>query len=231
MTLIDSRAGIGVVYRRIAEETGVRIDVDLVTSRLGPPLEDELANWFPVSRVAGVADRYRALYRDIAIGSTLALPGARESLAAVHALGGHTMVVTAKVEANARLHLDTLGLEVDLLVGSLWSGAKGNALRDAGARAFVGDHTADIVGARAGGAMSNAVASGPFRADELAAAVAARALADPASGGIRGPRHIAVQGWVVGSGSTGAGSAGSGSKRSRRSTTSRATSPSGRSWA
>ncbi|NUV50253.1 HAD family hydrolase, partial [Streptomyces sp. CAI-78] len=38
MTLIDSRPGIGAAYRVLAAETGVPIDVDLVVSRLGPPL-------------------------------------------------------------------------------------------------------------------------------------------------------------------------------------------------
>ena len=47
MTLLDTRPGIAETYRALIASTGVPIDVDLVINRLGPALEDELANWFP----------------------------------------------------------------------------------------------------------------------------------------------------------------------------------------
>ena len=67
MTLIDSRPGIKAAYVRLAAETGVYIDTDLVVSRLGPPLEDEMANWFPADEIVAACDRYRAMYPDTAI--------------------------------------------------------------------------------------------------------------------------------------------------------------------
>ncbi|MYT40034.1 HAD hydrolase-like protein [Streptomyces sp. SID8350] len=167
MTLIDSRPGIAATYRALAAETGVRIDDALVVSRIGPPLEDELAHWFPADRVAAAADRYRELYVDHAIAPTTALAGARESVAAVRALGGRAIVVTAKYEPNAKLHLAHLGIEPDAVIGWLWAEAKGEALREYGAQVYVGDHLGDVRGARAAGAVSVAVTTGPCGAEEL----------------------------------------------------------------
>ncbi|OEV09531.1 haloacid dehalogenase, partial [Streptomyces nanshensis] len=110
MTLIDSRPGIHATWRRLAAETGVRIDADLVVTRLGPPLAQELAYWFPEEEIPAMAARYRALYPDHAIAPTTALPGARAALDAVRAAGGRTLVVTAKHRPSAALHLDHLGL-------------------------------------------------------------------------------------------------------------------------
>jgi phosphoglycolate phosphatase len=170
MTLIDTRPGIHATYRALSTETGVPIDADLAVSRLGPPLQRELAFWFPEERVPAVARRYRELYVDLAITPSLPLPGAAGALRAVRAAGGRTMVVTAKYEANARLHLDHLGLTPELLVGDLWAEAKGAALREAGAAVYVGDHVGDIRGARAAGALAVAVPTGPCDAAALRAA-------------------------------------------------------------
>lgn len=55
LTLVDSRPGIAATYRVLREQTGVPIDVDLAVGRLGPPLEWELAQWYPAERVAARA--------------------------------------------------------------------------------------------------------------------------------------------------------------------------------
>ncbi|MFC5722518.1 HAD family hydrolase [Streptomyces gamaensis] len=178
MTLIDSRPGIAATYRWLAAETGTDIDVDLAVSRLGPPLAQELAHWFPEERVAEAIALYRSAYPAHAIAPTTALPGAREAVAAVRALGGRAVVVTAKHGPSARLHLDHLGIEPDELAGDLWAEGKAVALREHGASVYVGDHLGDVRGARAAGALSVAVATGPYGADELRAAGADVALAD-----------------------------------------------------
>jgi len=49
----------------------------------------------------------------------------------------------------------------------VFGAAKGAALTEFGAQAYVGDHIADIEAARAAGAVSVAVATGPYTADEL----------------------------------------------------------------
>ncbi|TWG04813.1 phosphoglycolate phosphatase [Streptomyces brevispora] len=177
MTLIDSRPGIKAAYLALSAETGAVIDADLVVSRLGPPVEDELANWFPAAEVAAVADRYREIYPTHAIVPTLSMPGARESVAAIRELGGRTMVVTAKYEPNAKLHLAHLGIEPDVIVGGLWAEAKADALREHGAGVYVGDHTGDVRGARVAGALSVGVTTGPCDAEELRSAGADVVLA------------------------------------------------------
>ena len=177
MTLIDSRPGIKAVYDALVAETGVHIDTDLVVTRLGPPLDEELSNWFPAERIAEMGERYRALYPDHAIAPTPAMRGALEAVAAVRAAGGRPVVVTAKYEPNARMHLDHVGIDAELR-GWLWAEAKAEALVEWGASIYVGDHVGDVRGARKAGALSVAVATGPCDADELRAAGADVVLDD-----------------------------------------------------
>ncbi|OEJ95674.1 HAD family hydrolase [Streptomyces thermolilacinus] len=178
MTLIDSRPGIHATYRELSARTGAWIDADLAVSRLGPPLEHELAHWFPEERVAEMAAAYREIYPTHAIGPSLALPGAGDAIQAVRAEGGRSVVVTAKNEPHAKLHIEHLGLEPDAVVGWLWAEAKAEALREHGATVYVGDHLGDIRGARAAGALAVSVATGPYGEDALRAAGADVVLPD-----------------------------------------------------
>ncbi len=170
MTLLDTRPGIKATYLALAAETGAHIDADLVITRLGPPLADEMRNWFPEDRLPQVLDRYRTLYRDHALAPTVPLPGALAAVAAVRAHGGRVVVITGKYEPNARLHLEHAGIAYDAVVGDLWAETKGTALREHGASVYVGDHLGDIVGARAAGAVAVGVTTGPFSSAELAEA-------------------------------------------------------------
>lgn len=178
MTLIDSRPGIRTTYEVLSAQTGVFIDAELAVSRLGPPLDQELAYWFPPERIAEMVGRYRALYPEHAIAPSPLLPGAREAFAAVRERGGRSIVVTAKYAPHAALHLSHVALEADEVVGRLWAEAKGEALRAHGARVFVGDHVGDVLGARAAGALSVAVTTGPCAADALREAGADVVLED-----------------------------------------------------
>ncbi|WP_369271807.1 HAD family hydrolase [Streptomyces sp. R11] len=178
MTLIDSRPGIHACYTALAERTGTYIDADLAITRLGPPLEEELVNWFPAEQVPAIADRYRAMYPTIAIAATPALPGAREAIAAVRAAGGRAIVVTAKYEPNAKLHLEHLGIGPDAVIGNLWAEQKAVALREHDAGVYVGDHEGDVRAARAADALSVTVATGPFGTDQLGALGADVVLTD-----------------------------------------------------
>ncbi|MEU1596557.1 haloacid dehalogenase-like hydrolase [Streptomyces sp. NPDC005708] len=177
MTLIDSRPGIHACYQALSARTGTYIDADLAITRLGPPLEDELVHWFPADGIAATADLYREMYPAIAIAATPAMPGAREAIEAVRAAGGRAIVVTAKFEPNAKLHLEHLGIEPDAVIGDLWAEQKAEALVEHGAAVYVGDHIGDVRGARSAGALSVAVATGPCTADELRAAGADVVLA------------------------------------------------------
>ncbi|MFI9354569.1 HAD family hydrolase [Streptomyces lydicus] len=178
MTLIDSRPGIKAAYEELAARTGTFVDAEAAVTRLGPPLEQEIRRWFPEERVTEISALYRALYPDFAIAPTPAMRGAREAVAAVRAAGGRAVVVTAKYEPNAQLHLAHLGIEPDAVIGSLWAEAKAEALREHGARIYVGDHTGDVRGARAAGALSVAVVTGPCDAAELRTAGAEVLLDD-----------------------------------------------------
>ncbi|QMU79988.1 HAD family hydrolase [Streptacidiphilus sp. PB12-B1b] len=178
MTLIDSRPGIKTAYDLLAAETGVSIDSDLVVSRLGPPVELEMANWFPADAVQAASDRYRAIYAEHAVAGCTALPGAYEALAAVRAHGGRSVVVTGKYAPNARLNLDALELEVEALHGTVFGPDKGLRLREEGAAIYVGDHLGDIQGAQAASAVAVGVATGPYDAAALDAAGADIVLAD-----------------------------------------------------
>ncbi|MFC7841969.1 HAD family hydrolase [Streptomyces sp. NPDC057382] len=178
MTLIDSRPGIRACYLALSERTGVHIDADLAVTRLGPPLAEELINWFPAEEVPAVADLYREMYPAYAVEATPALPGAREAMAAVRETGGRAIVVTAKYEPNAKLHLAHLGIEPDAVIGDLWAEQKAQALREHGAGVYVGDHVGDVRGARTAGALSVAVATGPCSPEELRAAGADVVLGD-----------------------------------------------------
>jgi phosphoglycolate phosphatase len=172
MTLLDTRPGIAATYRALIEATGVPVDVELAVSRLGPPLQYELANWFPAEEIESVVTTYRALYRQHAIGPSLPLPGAAAAVAAVHAAGGTVAVITAKRGDLAQLHLDHVGIAVDELFGDVFADGKQRALRAVGATVYVGDHVADMLAAVGSGIPVTpvGVATGPCGADDLASA-------------------------------------------------------------
>ena len=98
------------------------------------------------------------------------LPGARESVEAVRRHDGTVVVVTGKFTPNAQLHLDHLGLDVDVVEGKVWGPAKGAVLQRHGAGMYVGDHVHDVEGARAAGILSVSVLTGPCSREELVAA-------------------------------------------------------------
>jgi uncharacterized protein len=160
MTLADPRPGVIATFRAVTAETGVVIDGELAASRLGPPLEVELANWARADRIDELADLYRAHFATVGIDGTSLLPGAVEAFAAVRREGGGVLVVTAKNEANARITLERLGLQADDVVGWRWGAGKGDALLERGASVYVGDHTADMLAATTAAATSVAVPTG-----------------------------------------------------------------------
>jgi phosphoglycolate phosphatase len=162
LTLADTREGIAATFAALSQKTGVAIDAAAVVSRLGPPLETELAYWFPAGDVAAAAALYREFYGDIAVPATVLMPGAAAAVEAVRARGGRVIVVTAKSQRHAESTVRTLGLPVDHVAGALFGSAKGEALRAHGAVAYVGDHIADVDAARAAGARSVGVATGPY---------------------------------------------------------------------
>jgi phosphoglycolate phosphatase len=178
MTLIDSRPGIAAAYRALSAATGVWVDADEAVTRLGPPLEQEMARWFPPDRVAGAVARYRELYPVHAITPSRLLPGAAGAVAAVHEQGGEVVVITAKRADLARLHLDHLGLKVDRIEGLAWAQGKARVLRAVRADCYAGDHVADMAAAVSAGVPGVGVSTGPCSAAELTDAGASIVLSD-----------------------------------------------------
>lgn len=179
MTLIDPRPGMVELFDVLAAESGLPLDGRGFVTRLGPPLRNEFARYgLDAATIERLIGRFRERYREIVIPLTNALPGAAEALRSVREQDGRVIVVTAKLAAHAERHLAELGLPVDLVIGELWSAAKGVALADNGAEIFVGDHLGDITGARAADALAVGVATGPITAEDLAAAGADVVLPD-----------------------------------------------------
>ena len=175
MTLVDSRPGIKAVYDQVVIESGVPIDTELVVSRLGPPVEWELAQWMPEAAVEHWADRYRELYPSIAPELVAALPGARAAVEAARS-HGRAIVITAKHGPNAVLHLERLGIVVDEVFGRAWREGKADVLRAQGATTYVGDHVHDMDAARIAAVPGVGVTTGPCSAEELRDAGAATVL-------------------------------------------------------
>src|SRR5439155_12568288 len=168
--LIVPRPGMVAVMKALGAESGLPLDGEYFAANLGPPLDRVLRDTgAPEDRIPALVTRFRALYPDIVVASTVALPGAHAALAAVRVAGGRTLVVTGKYAPNAALHIKALGLEVDVLVGELWAHEKGAALAEHGASVYVGDHLGDIRGALAAGATPVGVATGPCTREELLA--------------------------------------------------------------
>ncbi|MBB4968739.1 HAD family hydrolase [Saccharothrix violaceirubra] len=179
MTLIDPRAGMAAVMDAVAAESGYPLDGAHFAANLGPPLDLVYRDQgVPEVDIPALVARFRALYPEIVIPSTVALPGAADALAAVRELGARTVVVTGKYRVNAALHLAAFDWRVDHLVGEVWSTGKGEALRTFGAAVYVGDHVGDVRGAKAADAVSVGVVSGPCTARELADEGADVVLAD-----------------------------------------------------
>ncbi|MFE9039902.1 HAD family hydrolase [Streptomyces sp. NPDC007818] len=178
LTLLDTRPGIRKTWLAFAEKYGVEVDADLVISRLGPPLEQEMAHWVPAAQVTEMTAHYRALYGIHAFEPTVPMPGARDALDAVREAGGRTIVVSAKNGPHAQQHFTHLGIEPDVVVGGLFAEGKAEALRAHGASVYVGDHVGDVRGAVAAGALPVGVATGPYAPGELRAAGADVVLED-----------------------------------------------------
>ncbi|WP_460459009.1 ATP-dependent sacrificial sulfur transferase LarE [Angustibacter peucedani] len=170
MTLVDSGDGIVATATAALAEQGVVADESALRATIGIPLEAMLAPYLPAELVLPTADRYRELYPTLGVPRAVLLPGAAEAFAAVRALHGRVVVVSAKPEPAVRLVLDHVGLEPDVVVGRLFAADKGAALRGHGVSVYTGDHPGDLEGAHAGGAVAIGVPTGPHDAAALAAA-------------------------------------------------------------
>jgi phosphoglycolate phosphatase len=182
MTLVDSRPGIAATLRMLEAETGAPVASDeMLDALLRRNLDLEFGERFDAHLATTWADRFRELYVAHGVPGTHLLPGARESVAAVRELGGRAVVVTAKYEPNAHRCLQQVGLEVDAVFGWRYADAKGETLRDEGARVYVGDTPNDVRAAVRADAHMVAVTTGPHPEAELRDAGATTVLASLAA--------------------------------------------------
>jgi phosphoglycolate phosphatase len=183
MTLVDSAGGIAATLRAVLAESGRTVSDEQVWPYVGVPMPATVAALDPGLDPEVITRRYRELYPDHGIAPITLLPGAGEAFEAIHAAGGTVLVVSAKVEAAVRQVLHHVGLDApprnaDGIAGGLFAQEKGMALREHAAQVYVGDHPGDVAAARAGGAFSLAVATGPFTAQQLLEAGADLVLPD-----------------------------------------------------
>ena len=161
MTLVDSRDGIVETMTAAIGHYGVTADRDRLWELLGHPLRFTLGHWLADHQLDEAVERYRREYLVSAVPRTSTLPGAQESFAAVRELGGRVVVVSAKLSDAVAAVLGHVGLVPDEVIGDLFGEAKGTALREHHASVYVGDHVGDVHGARAAGATSVVVLTGP----------------------------------------------------------------------
>jgi phosphoglycolate phosphatase len=177
MTLVDSRPGIMATLVVLQDETGAPVATDeLLDALLRRNLDLEFGDRFEPELATAWSDRFRELYVEHGVPGTHLLAGARESIAAVHELGGRAVVVTAKYEPNAHRCLEQVGLDVDAVFGWRYAEAKGDTLRDEGASVYVGDTPNDVRAAARADAHMVAVTTGPHPEAELRDAGAATVL-------------------------------------------------------
>jgi phosphoglycolate phosphatase len=167
LTLIDSRPAILAAWTEVARETGVAIDLAAIDQRMGLKLEDEAAFWFPADEVSPAAAVYRRHYVRLAPDMTAALPGARESLAAVRAAGAAPVVITAKHPVSVGPSMQAAGLTVREIFTLVHGPEKAAVLARIRAVAYVGDTPADMMAARSAGTWAVGVPTGSFAAADL----------------------------------------------------------------
>lgn len=167
MTLVDSHEGITDAIRKVLLEYGADANPQEIYQTVGIPLALVFPKWLPESETDRAITRYREIYAEEGIPKTLLLPGAADALAAVKDHGGETLIISAKLDASVHLVLETVGITVDHVRGSLFAEAKGDALMEYRAQIYVGDHVGDVKGALAANAVAVAVATGPSTWEEL----------------------------------------------------------------
>ena len=172
MTLVDSADAIVDSIAHTCRVYGVEIDEQAVRDGVGLPLDRVFPDYIPDVPYDEALEIYRARYLSHGLAMQVLLPGAREALEAVVDDGCSILVVSAKKDTHVRAVLDEVGLAhlVRDVVGERFAETKSDALRDADARVYVGDHVGDVLGARGAGAVAVAVATGPTSRDALAAA-------------------------------------------------------------
>ena len=171
MTLVDSSAGITHCMDYVLNKHGItHITKDDMRNTIGIPLKDAFLAWIPdEERCDAIVAEYRALFDEIALPKITLLPGALDALKAVRELGGKILIVSSRVEASIHSILNYTDISdvCDVVTGSLFGEEKGAFLKAQCASVYVGDHTGDVIGAKAADCYSVAVCTGPISKADL----------------------------------------------------------------
>jgi len=162
-----------------------------VRRAVGGGLENAMGRFVPPELVAQACSEHGAFTEKIQLEDPTVYPGGSELVAALHARGAKTAVLTNKIGEHARAVLAHLGLapHLNLVLGARdcpWrkpaAEFTAEALRRLGADAatacLIGDSPFDLATARNAGLPCYCVTTGTHSAEELRAAGAAEVFAD-----------------------------------------------------
>lgn len=172
MTLVDTADGIAASIGHVLALHGAYADPADLRATIGLPLDQVFPRWISGIPHEQLRTEFRLHNMEVAVPLTSALPGAAEALKSVASHGLGVVVVTAKLADHAWAVLAAAGLDahVDAVVGDRFGAAKGAALREHRASAYVGDHPGDVAAARAADCTSLVVPTGPTSVADLRAA-------------------------------------------------------------
>ena len=178
LTLVDSMERIISASIRAFRDFGVEVRAEDLRPHLGNLFINTAATIAPGIDADVMMRRYRQYYDELDAPRTLPMPGAAESLRAVRAAGGRTIVVSAKFTPAVHRALDEAGLTelVDVVHGELFAEDKATALIAEGVSIYVGDHPGDMVAARVANTFAVGVTTGVNDEPALYAAGADLAL-------------------------------------------------------
>jgi beta-phosphoglucomutase len=112
--IIDSAEQHRRAWRQLAEEQSLPYTDEAFWASFGMRNGDVIPRLFgvagPPERIAALADRKEALYRELVAREGKALPGARELMAALHAAGYRQALASSAPEANIALIVRLLDL-------------------------------------------------------------------------------------------------------------------------
>jgi HAD superfamily hydrolase (TIGR01509 family) len=197
-TLVDSVYQHVLAWREALEEAGIDLAVWRIHRRIGMSggllvnaLLRETGRRMTPDEVAGLQRRHAEAYAR-RVAQVRPLPGARELLTHLSAVGTRWAIATSGGAATARPALDLLGLGPDAPVVTrdqverakpdpdLFIAAAERLGAQVSASVVVGDSVWDLLAARRAGALGVGVLSGGYGQDELERAGAYRVYQDPA---------------------------------------------------
>lgn len=168
LTLAHTSEGIIASFWAAVKDLKIRdVDFEGARDRLGDPIQDEFRLYLPEAEVEPAVEIFREHMETFGKEGASLLPGAAESIAKVRELGGFSLVLTTKQTSLATDLLDHLGLEVDQVIGGMHGNDKRDALIEAKAWGYVGDHVKDIRAARSAGAVAVGVTTGNHTEEAL----------------------------------------------------------------